>query len=100
MPKKRKKTNRKKLEPWVTMDGGCSIDIRFARRLEKEPETLRRLGYRTVDLLLEGGHHRWLSETLALELTILAGTIVVDHLSELLHEVRAEGKKGRKGRRD
>ncbi len=88
----KKKTKRKKLEPWVTMDDGYSLDLRFARRLEKEPETLRRLAHRTMDLLMDAGHHRWLSETLAIDLGRLADEIVVNHMTELIHEVRAQGK--------
>ncbi len=93
----KKKTKRKKPEPWVTMDDGCSMDIRFARRLEKEPATLRRLAHRAVDLLVDAGHYRWLSETVSLDLGRLAGRIVVDHMTELIHEVRAQGKEAARG---
>ena len=97
MAKKKKKTKRKKLEPLVFLDGDCAMDLRLSRRLEKEPETLRRLGYRTVDLLMDAGRYRWLSETLALDLARLAGEIVAERVTELIHEVRAQGNKSAGG---
>ncbi len=89
----KKKTERKKPDPWVTVDDGYSVEFRFARRLEDEPETLRRLAHRAVDLLMDAGHHEWLSGTVAMDLSRLADELVVDHMTKLINDVRAEGKR-------
>ena len=97
MPKKRKKkkTRRKKLEPWVSVEDACSVELRFSERLQDEPELLRRLAHRTIDLLADTGHYEWLSGTVAVDLGQLADEMVAKHVTELIEEVRAEGKKTR-----
>ena len=39
----KKKTNRKKPSPLVYLEQACSIEILFSGRLQREPETVRRL---------------------------------------------------------
>ncbi len=93
----KKKTKRKKLEPWVTLEDGCAVELRFSDRLEEEPETLRRLAHRTVDLLVDAGHYDWLSGSVAIDLGRLADEIVAERVTELIHEGRAEGKAAPRG---
>ena len=96
----KKKTNRKKrkkLEPLISVDDGYSVEFRFARRLENEPDLLRRLAHRAVDLLMDAGHHEWLSGTVAMDLSRLADELVVNHMTELIHDVRAEVKEAARG---
>ncbi len=93
----KKKTKRKKLEPLVYLDGGCAMELSLSSRLEKEPETLRRLAHRAVDLLMDAGHYRWLSRSVAVDLAHVADDLVVDHMTELIHEVRAQGKEAARG---
>ncbi len=89
----KKKTKRKKPEPLVSLGQDYSMEILFSDRLQKEPETLRRLAHRAVDLVADAGHYRWLSQSVAFDLAHVADDVVVKHLTELIHDVRAEGKR-------
>ena len=93
----KKKTKRRKPEPLVSLHTGCAMELRFSRRLEKEPETLRRLAHRVVDLIADGGHYEWLSENMAGMLTRVVDDLVVDHMTKLVVEARAEGKEAARG---
>ena len=97
MAKKKKRTKRKKLEPLVTLEDGCAVELRLSERLQDEPETLRRLAHRTVDLLVDAGHYDWLSGSVAIDLGQLADEMVAKRVTELIHEVRAEGKEAARG---
>ena len=95
MAKKKKKTKRKKckkLEPWVYVQGGCVMELTLSSRLEKEPDTLRRLAHRAVDLVADAGHYHWLARSVAGNLADVADDLVVEHMNKLVDEVRAEGK--------
>ena len=89
----KKKTKRRKPEPWVTVNDGYSVQFTFSDRLEKEPETLRRLAHRTMDLLIDAGHAHWLAGSLAVDLAHVADDLVVNHMTKLIHEAHAEGKR-------
>ncbi len=93
----KKKTKRKNPEPLVFLDGGCAMELSLSSRLEKEPETLRRLAHRAVDLVADAGHYHWLSKSVAGNLADVADDLVVKHMTELVHEVRAEGKEAARG---
>ncbi len=93
----KKKTNRKKPNPLVYLRQGCSMEIMFSRRLQKEPETLRRLAHRVVDLLADAGHYECLSDSVAGELVCIADDIVVKNLTDLIHEARSPGKEVPRG---
>ena len=91
---RKKKTKRRKAkpaEPLVFMEG-CSMELRISERLHKEPETIRRLAHRVVDLLVDAGHHDWMSDSVACNVGRLADSVVVDHVTELIREARASGK--------
>ena len=91
------KTKRKKPDPLVHLHQGCSMEIIFSRRLQKEPETLRRLGHRVVDLLADGGHYGWLSDSVAGQLVCVADDLVVKSLTDLICEARAARKEVSRG---
>ena len=91
------KTKRKKPDPLVDLGESNAIEIIFSRRLEKEPETLRRLAHRVVDLLADAGHYGWLSDSVAGELVCLADDVVVKNLTDLIREARTPGKEVSRG---
>ena len=93
----KKKTNHKKPNPLVCLAQGCSMEIMFSRRLQKEPETLRRLAHRVVDLLADAGHYGWLSDSVASNLVCLADDVVVKNLTDLIREARTPGKEVSRG---
>ena len=93
----KKKTKRKKPDALVHLAEKFSMEVVFSRGFEEEPETLRRLAHRTVDLLVDAGHYRWLSDSVADELRCLTDDLVVDHLTELIVEARARGKEAARG---
>ncbi len=86
------KTKRKKPDPLVDLGQSNSIEIIFSRRLSKEPETLRRLAHRVVDLLADAGHYGWLSGSVADQLGSIADDLVLKNLTDLIHEARAARK--------
>lgn len=88
----KKKTKCRKPGPLVYLDHACSMELKFSRRLQKEPETLRRLAHRTVDLLADAGHYSWLSDSVGGDLMCLADDFVIDKVTELINEARAQGK--------
>ncbi len=91
------KTKRKKPDPLVSLYQGCSMEIIFSRRLQKEPETLRRLAHRVVDLLADAGHYGWLSGSVADQLVCIADDLVVKNVTDLIHEARAAGEEVSRG---
>ncbi len=97
MAKKKKKTKRRKPGRWVTVDDSYTMELTFSDRLQNEPETLRRLAHRAVDLLVDAGHYHWLSRSIAGNLAHVADDLVVDHMTELVVEVRAQGKEAARG---
>ena len=91
------KTTRKKPDPLVDLGESNAIEIIFSRRLEKEPETLRRLAHRVVDLLADAGHYGWLSGTVEDQLVCIADDLVLKNLTDLIHEARAARKEVSRG---
>jgi hypothetical protein len=81
----------------VYLDSAYSMEIKFSRRLQKDPETLRRLAHRAVDLLANAGHYAWLADSVAGDLVCLADDFVVKNLTDLIHEARTPGKKVSRG---
>ena len=95
--KRAKRTKRKAADPLVEMVPEYSTTIRLTRELLKEPETVRRLAHRVVDILADSGHHAWLADTLAGELVCIADDVVVKNLTDLIREARSPGKEVARG---
>ncbi len=91
------KTKRKKPDPLVDLGQSNSIEIIFSRRLEKEPETLRRLAHRVVDLLADAGHYGWLSGSVENQLGSIADDFVLKNLTDLIREARTARKEVSRG---
>ena len=94
---KKKQAKRQAPEPMVVVAPGCSLDLQFSRELQKEPETLRRLGHLVVDLLADGGRYDWLAESAACSLGCLADDMIVNNVTDLICEARAASKEVARG---
>lgn len=95
--KRAKRTKRKAGDPLVEMVPEYSTTIRLARQLLKEPETVRRLAHRIVDILADSGRYAWLADTVASDLVCFADDVIVKSVSDLIHEARAPGKEVARG---
>ena len=83
---------RKQREPLVVLESECALTLRLSGELQKEPETLRRLAHRVVDLVADSGRYDWLADTVTGDLMCIADDIVLKNLTELIREARAGGK--------
>ena len=92
-----KRTKRKAPAPLVTVESEGSIEIQFSRELQKEPETIRRLAHRVVDLLADSGRYVSLAQDVASDLACIADDVVVKHMTDLIHEARAPRKEVPRG---
>jgi hypothetical protein len=83
---------RKQREPLVFLEPECALTLRLSRELQKEPETLRRLAHRVVDLVADSGRYDWLAGSVTGDLVCICDDIVLKNLSDLIREARADGK--------
>ncbi len=95
--KRAKGTKRKAADPLVEMVPEYSTTIHLTRQLLKEPETVRRLAHRVVDILADSGRHAWLADTVASDLVCFADDVIVSSVSDLIREARAPGKEASRG---
>ena len=87
-----KRAKREAPVPLVVLDPECSLEIDFSPELQKEPETIRRLAHRVVDLLADSGRYVLLADCVASELVSIADDVVVKNLNDLIREARAPRK--------
>ena len=87
-----KRTKRKAPAPLVVLEPECAFDIRFSQEVRKDPETVRWLAYRVVDLLMDSGHHEWLADSVAKSLVAMGDEVVVNYVTELIREAGAPRK--------
>ncbi|UCC31517.1 MAG: hypothetical protein JSU86_04415 [Phycisphaerales bacterium] len=87
-----KRAKHKAPAPLVVLDSGCALDFRFSPELRRERETVRRLAHRVVDLLADSGHHGWLADSVAGDLTCIADDIVLNSVTDLVREACAPRK--------
>ena len=69
----------------------------LTRQLLKEPETVRRLAHRVVDILADSGHHAWLADSVAGDLVCFADDVIVDSVGDLIREAPAPRKEVSRG---
>ena len=92
MAKKAKVTKSKPSEPPVSVEPDCTVELEFTDAVTKEPEMVRRLAHRVVDLLADSGRYDRLTETVSENLGCLVEGFVIDRVTDLLEESRAAGK--------
>ena len=90
--KRTKRTKRKPSEPPVSVEPDCTVELEFTDAIRKDPEAVRRLAHRVVDLLADTGRYDSLAESVCSNLGYLADDFVVEKVTDLLDEARAAGK--------
>ena len=91
---------RVKRKPHATPDIAvceCPMFIYFSREVKAERAMMRRMAHRAIDLVVDGGRHYLLGLEVALSLSILARHRAFREVTDLVHEVWAEGKEARRG---
>ena len=83
--------------PLVTCEVDPPMFVYFSREVLAERETIRRLAHRIVDMAVDSGSHEWLGAEVAYSLADIARDQVINMVTDLIHEVRAEGKEARHG---
>ena len=87
-----KRAKRKAPVPLVTVDPQRTVEIHFSPELQKEPETIRRLAHRVVDLLADSGRYASLADGMPSDLACIADDVVVKNVTDLIREARAPRK--------
>ena len=95
--KSKKLAKRKASKPPVTVEPDCEVTLEFTDDVTKEPEMMRRLGHRVVDLLADSGRYDDLAECMSEGLGCLVDDFVIDRVMELLEEARAPRKEVPRG---
>ncbi len=95
--KRAKRTTRKASKPPVTVELECTLELELNEALLRQPETVRRLAHRVVDMLAETGHYKQLSQCVSFNLRWLVDGFVIDRVTGLLEEARAAGKEASRG---
>ncbi len=100
-PKKRAKRSkpakRKALESLVHVDSQCDVSVRLTGGVGDEPETIRRLAHRLVDVMADNGLHDKLEQSVSNNLVWMVDDFVIDGVTALIHEARAARKEARRG---
>ena len=73
------------------------VFLHFSREVNAEREMMRRLAHRAVDLVVDGGHHHLLGLEVAVSLSLIGRDQVTKMVTDLVHEVWAEGEEPRRG---
>ena len=95
--KSSKQAKRKASKPPVSVEPDCSVELEFTDAVRKDPETVRRLAHRVVDLLADTGRYDSLAESVTSNLGYLADDFVVEKVTDLLEEARGAGKRVPRG---
>ncbi len=95
--KRTKRAKRKSSTPPVAVDPDCTVELEFTDAVTRDPETVRRLAHRVVDLLADTGRHDRLAKSVSNNLAYLADDFVVEKVTALLEEARAARKDASRG---
>ena len=100
MAKKAKRTDRAKRKaskPLLTVEPDCEPHFELTDAVSKEPETVRRLAHRAVDLLADAGHYERLGQSVSIHLGYLVDSFVIEKITDLIEEARGAGKEASRG---
>lgn len=95
--KSEKQTKPTASESPVSVTPDCTVELEFTDAVTKDPETVRRLAHRVVDLLADIGHDDRLAKSVSNNLAYLADGFVVEKVTALLEEARAARKEASRG---
>ena len=95
--KRSKQAKRKASKPPVSVEPECTLELELNEALLRQPETVRRLAHRVVDMLADSGHYKRLSEGVSINLGCLVEGFVIDRITGLIEEARAAGKEAPRG---
>ena len=90
--KRAKRTTRKASEPPVSVEPGCTVELEFTDAVSKDPETVRRLAHRVVEMLGDSGRDDRVAQFVTDNLAWLVEGFVIDKVTDLLEEARAARK--------
>ena len=100
MAKKAKRTKRAKRKapiPLVHVDQQCDVSVRLTGGVGDEPETIRQLAHRVVDVLADNGLNEQLERSVSNNLVWMVDGFVIDGVTALIHEARAARKEVPRG---
>ena len=92
-----KRSKRKASESLVHVDQQCDVSVRLTGGVGDEPETIRRLAHRVVDVLADNGLNDKLEQSVSLNLAWMVDEFVIDGVTALIHEARAARKEASRG---
>lgn len=92
-----KRTKRKASEPPVSVEPDCTVELEFTDAVTKEPETVRRLAHRVVEILADSGRDDRVAQFVTDNLAWLVEGFVIDKVTDLLEEARAARKEAPRG---
>ena len=92
-----KRVKRKAPAPRVVFKRDRVMFVYFSHDVVEEREAFRRLAHRVVDLVVDSGRHRWMSESVANSLAYIARDNLINKVTNFVQEVRAEGKEASRG---
>ncbi len=92
-----KRVKRKMSKPPISLEPECPLELALNDTILKEPETVRRLAHRVVEILADNGQDDSLSGFVTYNLAGLADGFVIDRVTDLLEEARAAGKEAPRG---
>ena len=95
--KRGKQAKRKASKPLVTVEPECQLSIRLTGGVGDEPETIRRLAHRLVDVMADNGLHDKLEQSVSNNLVWMVDDFVIDGVTALIHEAQAAAKEAPRG---
>ena len=95
--KTKKTKTRKAAEPMVSLGRPPVTELTLSNALQKEPEVVRRLAHRTVDLLADKGDYASLARSAESHLHYIVDDVVLEYVNELIREARNPGEEVPRG---
>ncbi len=92
-----KRTKRRSSKPPISVEQDCTVELEFTDTVTKEPETVRRLAHRLVEMLADTGQDDRVAQFVTDNLACLVEGFVIDKVTDLLDEARRARKAVRRG---
>ena len=92
-----KRTKRKAFEPPLTAEPDSELRFEFTDAVRRDPETVRRLAHRAVDLVVDSGCHKLLCTVVADSLAYITRDQCIKNMSDFVHEACVDQKEAADG---